>query len=92
MPTRILSFSQMCLEADPGMLQGSLRPWVYQFSNNRRFYQRNPVYDTIQITSDDGTNIVDDAGNKITSDNGASMPNTGGGFPFGKGRFDVDSF
>ena len=34
----------MCLENDPNFRQLSLRPWVYEFSNGRRFIQPVPVY------------------------------------------------
>lgn len=36
----------MCLEADPNFRQLGLRPWVYEFSNGRRFTQPIPVYGT----------------------------------------------
>lgn len=36
--TRILSWLQMVLNADPGWQQESRRPRVYEFSNGRAFY------------------------------------------------------
>ena len=92
MPTRILSFAQLCNEQDPNLHTGALRPWVYQFSNNRRFYERNPVYSGAGITDDSGTFIVDDFGNKIVGDSGQTATSTTGGFPFGTGAFGTDSF
>lgn len=41
---RILSWAQMVQEADPDWRQLSLRPWVYEFSNGRRFVESLPVY------------------------------------------------
>jgi hypothetical protein len=37
-PTRILSWQQLVLEADPGFERAKRQPWVYTFSNGRRFY------------------------------------------------------
>ena len=91
MPTRILSFAQLCNEQDPNLHTGALRPWVYQFSNNRRFYERNPVYLPPGITDDSGSFIVDDFGNRIQSDNQSGASKTPG-FPFGSGAFGTDSF
>lgn len=46
--TRLLSWSQMCREADPDFDRLSRQPWVYPeggpYSNGRRFYERNPIY------------------------------------------------
>lgn len=42
--TRILSFRQMVLEADPNWLRQSLQPWAYQYSNNRLFIDPSPLY------------------------------------------------
>ena len=39
-PTRILSWQQTVLEADPGYQRLSLQPWCYEFSNGRKFYLR----------------------------------------------------
>jgi hypothetical protein len=38
-PTRILNWAQMCLEADPYFVIDQTRPWLYEFSNKRRFLQ-----------------------------------------------------
>lgn len=44
MPTRILSWEQLCLEADPNYQRGLTRPWLYEMSNGRLFYQPWPLY------------------------------------------------
>ena len=36
-PTRIISWLQTVREADPNWQRGLLRPWIYEFSNGRRF-------------------------------------------------------
>lgn len=43
-PTRIISWEQLCIDADPDFQAGLTRPWVYVMSNGRLFYQLNPVY------------------------------------------------
>lgn len=43
-PTRILSWMQLCLEADPNYQRGLTQPWLYEMSNGRLFYQPNPLY------------------------------------------------
>lgn len=43
-PTRILSWSQQVLEADPNWNRGMYRPWTYEFSNGRRFVRDPNVY------------------------------------------------
>lgn len=88
-PTRILSWEQMCVEADPGFRQKSLRPWVYEFLNGRLFVDPLPLYDFGGgITDDFGTPIRDDFGTQIQSDV-ATGTNTGTatGFAFGVGSF-----
>lgn len=90
-PTRILSWEQMCFEADPDFRRLSLRPWVYEFSNGRRFVEAQPVYGTTGITDDFGTVITDDFGTPIQSDT-ATSTSTSGGFPFGTGAFGVTGF
>jgi hypothetical protein len=42
--TRILNWAQMVREADPDFQRLSQRPWVYEFSNDRRFVETVPVY------------------------------------------------
>lgn len=45
-PTRILSMQQIVLEADPNWQRSYLRPWIYEISNGRLFYQQLPYYGT----------------------------------------------
>lgn len=49
--TRILSWQQLVLEADPNWARGKTQPWIYQFSNGRLFY--SPV-DPYAPYPDDG--------------------------------------
>lgn len=44
MPTRILSWQQMVLEADPDWVRNSLNPLVWEFSNGRLFEDPAQVY------------------------------------------------
>lgn len=44
MSSRILSWEQLVREADPDHSRLSLRPWVYEFSNGRRFLDPLPLY------------------------------------------------
>ena len=39
MSTRLISYQQVVTEADPAFYRDRLRPWIYQFSNGRLFYQ-----------------------------------------------------
>lgn len=86
MPTRILSWSQMVREADPNYDRANRSPWVYQFSNGRRFYQTNPVYTPFSIhpvgtggiIADDGTPIIADDGTPIIPDAAGQFPVTTG--------------
>lgn len=83
-PTRILSWLQMCLEADPSFQRLSLRPWVYEMSNGRLFIESIPVYGSTGITDDFGTAITDDFGTQIQSDSATSAvggADTSGMFP-----------
>jgi len=43
-PTRILSYAQLVLEADPDWQKDAMRPYLYEFSNRRRFYATVPMY------------------------------------------------
>lgn len=43
-PTRILSWQQLVLEADPLWQRENIQPWIYEFSNRRRFWQTIPTY------------------------------------------------
>lgn len=45
-PTRILSMQQIVIEADPNWQRSYLRPWIYEISNGRLFYQQLPYYGT----------------------------------------------
>jgi hypothetical protein len=45
-PTRIISWRQMVLEADPGWTRASVQPVVYEFSNGRVFLDYLPLYGT----------------------------------------------
>jgi hypothetical protein len=51
-PTRILSWQQTVLEADPGYQRLSLQPWVYEFSNGRLFIDPLPLYGTFDIVNE----------------------------------------
>lgn len=95
-PTRLLSWEQMCLEADPGFRRSSNQPWTYQFSNGRRFYEAQPIYGSPYMMDDSGNIMRDDFGNPMQADSGVSAgtpstPGTGG-FPFGQGAFGTDGF
>lgn len=90
-PTRILSWLQMCLEADPSFRRLSLRPWTYEFSNGRLFVESLPVYGSTGITDDFGNAITDDFGTQIQSDT-ATSPSSETGFPFGQGAFGATPF
>lgn len=43
-PTTIVSFAQKVQEADPNYSRGLFRPWIYEFSNGRRFEKDPNVY------------------------------------------------
>jgi hypothetical protein len=43
-PTRIISWLQKVQEADPDWQKKLIRPWIYEFSNGRRFYKDPNVY------------------------------------------------
>jgi len=43
-PTRIISFQQLVQEADPNWNRAKQRPWIYSFSNGRRFLGRPDIY------------------------------------------------
>ena len=43
-PTRIISYQQLVLEADPDWQRLKQRPWIYQFSTGRRFLGRPDIY------------------------------------------------
>lgn len=64
-PTRILSWSQMVREADPNFTRESLQPWVYQYSNSRRFLDTLPTYTPFAVTS-----IADNTGDPLLDDEG----------------------
>jgi hypothetical protein len=75
----------MVREADPDYDRANRSPWVYKFSNGRRFYQPNPVYGryaqaTGGIIADDGTPIIADDGTPIISDETVAAGGFGGSF------------
>lgn len=43
-PTRLISFQQVVIEADPDYQKLLLRPVIYEFSNGRRFVKDPSVY------------------------------------------------
>lgn len=43
-PTRLLSWEALVSAADPNWRTEGLRPWVYEFSNGRRFLDDPTVY------------------------------------------------
>lgn len=43
-PTRIISWQQLVQDADPDWQRLKMRPWVYEFSNGRRFLWDPNVY------------------------------------------------
>jgi hypothetical protein len=45
-PTRIISWRQLVLEAEPGWTRASVQPVVYEFSNGRLFLDYLPLYGT----------------------------------------------
>jgi len=60
--TRILSWTQLVLEADPNFRRQSLQPWVFQFSNGRLFIDTIPTYTPFAagLANDGGVLILDD--------------------------------
>ena len=70
MPTRILSFQQWVLDADPFWQRDKTRPWVYEFSNGRLFYLNPNVYapaPSIGLANDGGVLMLLDATGYPTS-------------------------
>lgn len=57
MPTRILSWGQLVLEEDPNWARDYRKPWIYEMSNRRRFYARDPLYGPYA-----DTDLIDDGG------------------------------
>lgn len=63
-PTRILSWAQMCIEADPYFYVDQTRPWWFEFSNRRRFLQTfapyQPVADVfhLDVSNLDGQDVL----------------------------------
>lgn len=64
-PTRIISWQQTVLEADPDYWRKKNRPWVYEFSDQRLFY--DPGY------SGWGAYLTDENGNLILDQNGQAI-------------------
>lgn len=52
-PGRIISFQQLCVEADPDYWDDLRQPVQYEFSNGRDFYHPLPFYDAWQFRVDD---------------------------------------
>lgn len=75
-PTRILSWQQLVLEADPDWRRLSLQPWVFDFSNGRLFVDWLPVYNFPDfgegLDTNGGVLIVTDATGWPTSPIGLS--------------------
>jgi hypothetical protein len=69
MPTRIISWQQLVLEADPDWQRQKSRPPTYRFSNNRQFYWSADSYNF-------GRYLTDDLGNLIRDDRGNAIPIT----------------
>jgi hypothetical protein len=70
MTTRILSWEQMVREADgPSYTRLSLQPWVYEFSNNRRFIDRYPVYNY----ADSFAFLLENGGGALTLQGGGDL-------------------
>ena len=67
-PTRLISWQQVCLEADPLFWPKKNRPLNYQFSNGRQFYCTVPAY--LPITD----YLTDENGMPITDENGQLIP------------------
>ncbi len=66
-PTRILSWLQMVVEADPNYEYELRRPVIYEFSNGRKFRApANPYanYDT-GIIDPFGNPVIDPFGNQV---------------------------
>jgi hypothetical protein len=59
--TRILSWRQLVLEADPNWLRLSLQPYVYEMSNGRLFVDTIPTYPPFAdgLIDDNGVLILD---------------------------------
>jgi hypothetical protein len=56
-PTRIISWQQLVLEADPNWQKAYRSPWVYDFSNGRLFYAPTSLYSPLPasgLTNDNG--------------------------------------
>jgi hypothetical protein len=60
-PTRLLSWRQLVIEADPQWLRESLQPWVFEFSNGRLFVDTLPTYTPFAdgLINDGGVLILD---------------------------------
>ena len=52
-PARIISFEQLCVEADPDWVIESYQPEQYEFSNGRVFDHNIPFYAPNPETSDE---------------------------------------
>lgn len=68
-PTRIISWQQVVLDADPDWYPRYQRPWIYEWSNGRRHYQQLPYPNTILFGG-----LEDDNGVVILSNPSANWP------------------
>lgn len=60
-PTRLISWQQLVLDADPDWYPRYQRPWIYEWSNGRRHYQSLPYPNTILnsgLANDNGVLIL----------------------------------
>lgn len=71
-PTRIISFQQLVQEADPAWNRLKQRPWIYEFSNTRRFLWRPDVY----VAPADGSAPLPPGSAPVTQD--IALHNDGG--------------
>jgi hypothetical protein len=72
MSTRLISWQQLVTEADPDFSREANRPWIYRFSNERRFRRPANIYADyalvdVYMTDDFGNVMTDDYGNPIAS-------------------------
>lgn len=70
MSTRILSWQQIVTESDPDWSYENQRPWIYRFSNGRRFRRPTDFYSNYALVS---MYMTDDFGNVMTDEFGNPM-------------------
>lgn len=64
----VRSWSQLVRNADPDFDRESRRPWVYEFSNGRRFLDKPNPYRPYYLLTDAGELIHGDDGWPMTED------------------------